>query len=60
MRTPREGAASVEKPLRKYVVNVVISPPMYEIVMGINEVRYETLTIYGTSKKDAMRRAGLE
>ena len=50
----------MEKPLRKYVGNVVISPPMYEIVMGINEVRYETLTIYGTSKKDAMRRAGLE
>lgn len=49
----------MEKKLRKYTVRVVIVPPAYEILCGVAQVHEEMREIYGTSKADAMRRAGL-
>ena len=53
MQKPREV-------LRPYSVDVLIVPPNSEIVLGLATIHRERRTIYGTSKKDAMERAGIQ
>ncbi len=46
--------------LRAYTVNVLVIPPNYEIAAGVATVHEEKRTVYGTSRKDALERAGIQ
>lgn len=47
------------KGLRAYRVTVLTNPPTYMVDLGLAKVERKTITIYGTSKADAMERAGI-
>jgi hypothetical protein len=46
--------------LKAYTVNVLVIPPNYAIAPGIATVHEEKRTIYGTSRKDALEREGIQ
>lgn len=45
--------------MRRYNVRVAVVNPMYLVVMGEPAVTFEWRVIEGTSKADALRRAGV-
>lgn len=52
MKTPEK--------LYKYTFHIITNPPRYEILLGISKVEWKVVTAYGTSREDAMKRAGIE
>jgi len=46
--------------LNAYQVHVMTNPPVYMIELGLAKPERKTITIYGTSKADAMERAGIQ
>lgn len=50
--------ASPAEILRPYSVQVLTNPPIFMIELGLAKVERKTITVYGTTRADAMRRAG--
>jgi hypothetical protein len=46
--------------LYKYTFHIITNPPMYEILAGVSKVEWKIVTAYGTSREDALKRAGIE
>lgn len=46
--------------LKPFRVHVITNPPVYMIELGLAKPERKTITIYGTSKADAMERAGIQ
>lgn len=46
--------------LKPFRVRVITNPPVYMIELGLAKVERKTITIYGTSKADAMERSGIQ
>ena len=56
-----EPAERRETGLRAFTINVITNPPCYMIELGLAPPSHEeTITIYGTSKADAKKRAGID
>ena len=48
------------KPMRKYTFEVITNPTCLELQLGIAKIERKAVTVKGTSRKDAMQRAGIQ
>jgi hypothetical protein len=49
-----------QKGLKAYRVSIITNPPVFMIELGLAKPERKTITVYGTSKRDAMERAGIQ
>lgn len=56
----RSGVLAETESLKSYRVHILTNPPTYMVELGLAKPERKTVTIYGTSKADAMERAGIE